>query len=255
MDLWPAIDIKDGRCVRLYQGDFASETAYGDPVEVACHYLEGGAERLHVVDLDAARSGEPVNRETILRIVRRTGLLVQAGGGVRDKAGAAALLENGVARVVVGTAALAGDRSTLAELVAAWPGRVAIGLDYRSSRGKDGTARRELAVRGWTESTGLLLEEALEWLATQPVAGIVATDIRRDGTGAGPDVVTYQELLEKTDRPVIASGGVGSAADIARLERLSAGGRKLSGVIVGKALVSGSLRLADARQASLGLTR
>ena len=255
MELWPAIDIRDGRCVRLRRGDFANETVFGDPVDVAVQYLEAGAERLHVVDLDAARTGTAGNRETVLRIVRQTGLQVQAGGGVRDVDSAAALLESGVSRVVVGTAAFTGDAALMETLLDRWPGRVVLGLDYRTERSSEGRLTREIAIRGWTENVGLSLEAALERAEALPCAAVVVTDIGRDGTGVGPDLVEYGELLGNTALPLVASGGIGSAADIARLARLDAGGRKLAGVVVGKALLSGTLTLADARQAALGLTR
>ena len=253
MQLWPAIDIRGGRCVRLRQGDYASETEYGDPLEVASRYLEVGAKRLHVVDLDAARSGEAANAGTVVRIARRTGLPVQAGGGVRSLEAAAALLEGGVARVVVGTAALS-EEGLLEAMLLRWPGRVVVGLDYRSARSAEGVVRREVAVRGWQEASGILLEEALERLAGRELAGIVVTDIARDGTGAGPDLAEYADVLGRSDRPLIASGGVSSAGDIARLARLEAAGRRLAGVVVGKALLAGSLTVAEAEQATLGLT-
>jgi phosphoribosylformimino-5-aminoimidazole carboxamide ribotide isomerase len=254
VDLWPAIDILDGRCVRLRRGDFEDETRYGDPVEVAERFLEGGATRLHVVDLDAARTGTAANRDAILQIVRRTGLIVQAGGGVRSLESAAALLDNGVGRVVVGTAAVTGDPELLAELTDRWPNRIVVGLDYRTQRGEAGP-RRELAVRGWVERSGVSLEMALTRLAFMPIAAVAVTDIDRDGTGAGPDLAGLRELLDETELPVIASGGIGSASDIARLSRLAEGGRGLAGVIVGKALLSGVLTIADAQRAVLGLTR
>ncbi len=253
MELWPAIDITQGRCVRLRQGDFARQTEYGDPLEVATRYLEAGAKRLHVVDLDAARSGEAANRETIVRIARRTGLPVQAGGGVRSLEAAAALLEGGVARVVLGTAALS-EETLLEAMLGRWPGRVVIGLDYRSARSGDGPVRRELAVRGWQEASGTLLEEALERLEGRRLAGVVVTDIARDGTGAGPDLAEYADLLGRCGQPLIASGGVSSAGDIARLARLEQAGRRIAGVVVGRALLSGSLTVAEAERAALGLT-
>ncbi len=255
MDLWPGIDIREGRCVRLFRGDFATETDYGDPVELAVRYVDEGAERLHVVDLDAARTGSPVNREVIYRIVRLTGALVQAGGGVRDSESAAALLDGGVARVVVGTAAITRFRSHFESMAARWPGRVAAGLDYRTEReGELGTPRHELAVRGWTEPSGVTLEDVLDWLADLPIAALVVTDIRRDGTGVGPAFPEYEELLPATSQPVIASGGVGSVEDIVRLARIEAAGRKISGVVVGKALASGAMTVRDARKAAQGMT-
>jgi phosphoribosylformimino-5-aminoimidazole carboxamide ribotide isomerase len=255
MELWPAIAILDGRCVRLRRGDFGDETRFGDPIEVASRYLAEGARRLHVVDLDAARSGSPENRAAILRIVGATGLMVQAGGGVRSIEAAEALLDHGVARVVVGTAALTEDQTFLDALLDRWPNRIVVGLDYRAEHDASGTLRRQLAVGGWAEKAGMSLETALTRLAALPVAAIAVTDIDRDGTGSGPDLAEYRQLLEDTELPVIASGGVGSEADIARLSRLTEAGRGLAGVIVGRALLSGALTIADAERSALGLTR
>lgn len=255
MELWPAIDISKGRCVRLFQGDFGRETVYGDPVEVAARYLAEGASRLHVVDLDGALTGVAGNRDTVVAIARKTGLIVQAGGGVGDEQAASALLDSGIARVVVGTAAVMGAGEVLAGLAARWPGRVVAGLDYRSSRSESGSQRREVAVRGWAEASGVTLEEALERLEGLELAGVVVTDIGRDGTGSGPAISTYAELLGQSSLPLVASGGVASAGDIARLARLESGGRKVAGVIVGKALLSGAITMDEARRAAqLGST-
>lgn len=251
MQLWPAIDIRDGRCVRLRQGSFADVTEYGDPLEVAEQYQEAGATHVHVVDLDAARTGEPVNRATIIRLAARTGLVVQAGGGVRSEDRAAALFDGGVARVVVGTALFDTDGAQVLDgMLDRWPGRVVVGLDHRAVLATDGTAKRELAVRGWIDGSGVSLDEAIGRLEGRDVADVVVTDISRDGTGNGPDLSGYEHLLEISSLPIVASGGVGSEADIALLGRLASGDRRLSGVIVGKALLSGALTLAAARDAA-----
>ncbi len=254
MDVWPAIDIWQGHCVRLRRGHFGDETRYGNPVDVAVRYLDAGAKRLHVVDLDAALTGTPANRDVILRIVHRTGLMVQAGGGVRSTEAAAGLLDDGVARAVVGTAAIMGEQAFLNEIAERWPGRIVVGLDYRTQRGGE-SPRRELAVRGWVEQSGVTLEMALARLASMPIAAVAITDIDRDGTGAGPDLAELGDLLQETDLPLIASGGIASPSDIARLARLAESGRGLAGVIVGKALLTGALTISDAHQAALGLTR
>ncbi|MHB1987057.1 MAG: 1-(5-phosphoribosyl)-5-[(5-phosphoribosylamino)methylideneamino]imidazole-4-carboxamide isomerase [Acidimicrobiales bacterium] len=250
VDVWPAIDIRGGRCVRLRRGDFAEETEYGDPVEVALRYLQEGAERLHVVDLDAARTGEAVNRPAICEIAFRTGLLVQAGGGVRDETAASALLDSGIERVVIGTSALRDGRGFLCRLIDRWPGRIVVGLDYRVETGD--RSLREVAVRGWTEASGTSLAEAVAAMADLELAGLVVTDISRDGTGMGPDLATYAELLEATELPLIASGGVGSVDDITSLRALGPKGRRLAGVIVGKALLGGSVTIEQSRRAASG---
>ncbi|MHB8244901.1 MAG: 1-(5-phosphoribosyl)-5-[(5-phosphoribosylamino)methylideneamino]imidazole-4-carboxamide isomerase [Acidimicrobiales bacterium] len=255
MDLWPAIDIRGGICVRLRQGRFSEQTEYGDPLEIAHSYLQAGADRLHVVDLDAARTGSPANRDAIVEIARATGLVVQAGGGVRDVESASALLDRGVARVVVGTTALVQGQQALASMLERWPGRVVVGLDYRTERLDGDRVSHPLAVRGWTETIATTVEEALGTLSDWPIAALVVTDIGRDGTGAGPDVDGYAELLALTAHPLIASGGVASVEDIARLARLTTGRRSLAGVIVGKALLGSRLTVADARRATLGLER
>jgi phosphoribosylformimino-5-aminoimidazole carboxamide ribotide isomerase len=241
MELWPAIDIRGGRCVRLMQGDFDRETAYGDPLEVAESYVAAGAERLHVVDLDAALTGVAANRELIGAIAGRVGVPVQAGGGVRDEASAEALFALGVARVVLGTTAVQ-QPSILEALAQRWPHAVLAGLDYRRSV----AGVPEVAVRGWTESSGLSVADVLAGLSDLPLAGVVVTDISRDGTGDGPDLAGLATVLESGGLAVVASGGVGGTEDLERLAALAAGGRRLEGVIVGRALLSGRLSLADA---------
>ena len=233
MELFPAIDIRDGKCVRLLQGDFAQETVYGDdPVAVAKSYEAAGATWIHVVDLDAARTGEPVNREVVVAIAGAVGAKVQAGGGVRD----ASLLEAGVDRVVMGTAAVE-EPALVGRLAAAFRDRVAVGLDTR-----DG----EVAIRGWTEASGQRILEALGRFEKVGVAAFVVTEIGRDGTLAGPDVEGLRQVLEATSVDVIASGGVGSLDDLRMLAGLEANGRRLAGAIVGKALYEGVFTVEEA---------
>ena len=242
----PAIDLRQGRCVRLLQGEFARETVYGDPVELARTYAEAGAAMLHVVDLDAARTGVAVNRSVVLDMVKAAGIPVQYGGGIRDAADALAALEAGIDRVVLGTAAV--ERPELAvSLARRFPGRVVVGLDHRRVAGAPGgPPRREVAVRGWEQGGGVELLEALGRLHGEPVAAAVVTDISRDGTLAGPDIEGYRELLAATSVAIIASGGVGRAEDLADLARLESGGRRLAGAIVGRALLDGRMTLAEA---------
>jgi phosphoribosylformimino-5-aminoimidazole carboxamide ribotide isomerase len=223
------------------QGDFDRETAYGDPLEVAESYVAAGAERLHVVDLDAALTGVPLNRHVIGAIAGRVGVAVQAGGGVRDEASAEALFSLGVARVVLGTAAVQHPK-VLEQLALRWPHAVLVGLDYRRSD----AGVPEVAVRGWTESSGLSVADVLAGLGDLPLAGVVATDIARDGTGDGPDLAGLAAVLESAGTPVVASGGVAGIEDLQRLAALEAGGRRLGGAVVGRALLSGRLSLAEA---------
>ncbi len=244
MDLYPAIDLRGGRCVRLTQGDFDRETVYGDdPVAQARIFSDAGAPWIHVVDLDAARTGEPVNRPVIAAIAAAVGVPVQTGGGVRDDASAEALLEAGVARVVVGTAAL--ERPDwAASLAARYPGRVALGLDVRG---------REVAVRGWTEGSGQQLADVVERFDQAGFAALVVTQIHVDGVGTGPDLDLYAELLETAETEVIASGGVGNAEHVRTLAGLGADradATPLAGAIVGKALYDGSITIDDALAAA-----
>ncbi len=240
LDLYPAIDLRDGRCVRLYQGDYGRETVYGDdPVAQALTFARAGAPWIHVVDLDAARTGEPVNRDVVAAIAAAVSVPVQTGGGVRSVAAAEALAAAGVARVVVGTAAL-GDPALLAAIAERVP--VAVGLDVRG---------REVAVRGWETGSGRQLLDVLAELAAAPVAAYVVTQITRDGTLEGPDLELLAEAMAATPVPVIASGGVGGLGDIGVLRELRSDGRRLAGVIVGRALYEGSFTI-DAALAAAG---
>jgi len=238
VELFPAIDLRGGRCVRLYQGDYDRETAYGtDPVAVAQAFAAAGASWVHVVDLDAARTGVAENREVVGEIARAVapGTAVQAGGGIRDHAAAEALWAAGVTRVVLGTAAV--ENPTLVrELASEHP--VAVGLDIRGG---------EVAVRGWTEGSGRTLGDVLAGYADAGVDAVVVTEIALDGTLAGPDLELFATVLEAPGGiDVIASGGVGTLAHIEALASLTAGGRRLAGAIVGKALHDGAFTVGEA---------
>lgn len=230
MNLYPAIDLLDGRCVRLRQGDYDRRTDYDDdPVGRARQFAADGAPWIHVVDLDAARSGEPVNREVIGRIVTAVDVPVQVGGGVRTRADAEALWRAGVARVVMGTAALE-QPGLVAELIT--DGAVAVGLDARG---------RALAAHGWEADAGLDLLEAAARFGAMGVAALVVTEIGRDGMLEGPDLDGLAAVLEVTTAPVVASGGVGSLADVEALTDLD-----LDGIIIGRAIYDERLTVADA---------
>jgi len=237
VELYPAIDVRDGRCVRLYQGDYDRETVYGDdPVAQARAFAADGAPWIHVVDLDAARTGDPRNRSVVAAVAAAVDVPVQAGGGVRDDGAADALLTGGVRRVVVGTAAL-DDPDWVRRLAARYPGRVAIGLDARG---------RDVAVRGWVEGSGHDLVEVARRFDDAGVAALVVTEIGRDGTLAGPALDQLADVLAATRLDVVASGGVGTLDDLRVLAGLDVGGRRLSGAIVGRALYEGAFALADA---------
>ncbi len=246
MDLYPAIDIRDGSAVRLAQGDFGRQHGYGDPRALAESFVAAGARWLHVVDLDAARTGRPVNRAAVLSIAAAVDVPVQTGGGVRTLADVEELIGGGAGRVVLGTAALE-TPGFASKAAAAFPGRVAVGLDYRIGA----AGRPELAVRGWEHSTGRGLDETLAGLADAGIAAVVVTAIDRDGMLSGPDLDGVSEVLGATALPVIASGGVSSVHDVEALGDLAVtpdrGGpvRRLRGVITGKALVEGRMTVEE----------
>ena len=236
MELYPAIDLRGGRCVRLYQGDFDKETAYGtDPVTVAKELAAAGARWVHVVDLDAARTGSLENLDVVAAITRAVGsvLALQAGGGVRDAVAFERLRGAGVARVVLGTAAVE-NPDLVAELAAQH--RVAVALDRRGER---------LVVRGWA-TPGPPLAEVLAGLEGAGVEAVVVTDVERDGTLSGPDFDGLADVLDRTALQVIASGGVGTLADLEGLASLQSGGRRLAGAIVGRALYEGRFSVEEA---------
>ncbi len=234
IDLYPAIDLLGGRVVRLRQGDYADETVYGDdPVAVARDFAASGARWIHVVDLDAARSGDAVNRPVVAAIAAAVAGVakVQTGGGVRSVDDARELADAGVARVVMGSAAVSNPAlvEAASELVA-----VAVGLDHR-----DG----DVAVHGWTEGSGLALDDAYALFPTADV--FVITDIGRDGMLVGPDIDGLSRSAELAGAPVIASGGVSSLDDVVALTRIA----NLGGVITGKALYEGRFTVGEALDA------
>ncbi|NIR39519.1 MAG: 1-(5-phosphoribosyl)-5-[(5-phosphoribosylamino)methylideneamino]imidazole-4-carboxamide isomerase [Actinobacteria bacterium] len=241
MDLYPAIDLRGGRCVRLYQGDYGQETVYGDdPVAQAVAFARAGAGWIHVVDLDAARSGVPENRTVVAAIAAAVDVPVQAGGGVRSVAAAEALFGAGVERVVIGTAAL---REPEIVHALARDHRVAVGLDGRAG---------EVATDGWVVGSGRRVLDVARSFADAGVDAFVVTDIARDGTLAGPDVEGLREMVGATPVDVVASGGVGSLDDLVALAAVEVDGRRLSGVIAGKALYEGCFGVGDALEVLSG---
>ncbi|MGH9012013.1 MAG: 1-(5-phosphoribosyl)-5-[(5-phosphoribosylamino)methylideneamino]imidazole-4-carboxamide isomerase [Acidimicrobiia bacterium] len=236
-ELLPAIDLRGGRAVRLLRGDYAAETVYSDdPVAVARSFEAAGARWIHVVDLDAARSGEAGNLEFVAAIARSVRCDVETGGGVRSVEAAERLIDAGVARVVIGTAAV--ERPELVtELAGRYPGRVAVGLDARG---------RQVATKGWTETTGADLVDLAKRFEGEGVASLIVTEIGRDGTMAGPDLDQLRAVLEATHIDVIASGGVGTLDDIRALAGFRASGRSLAGVIVGRAIYEGRFTVEEA---------
>lgn len=242
MDLYPAIDLRDGNCVRLYQGDYGRETVYGDdPVSQAKAFADGGAPWIHVVDLDAARSGEPLNRPVVAAIAEAIDVPVQTGGGVRTVDAAKALFDVGVARVVIGTAAIE-NPDLVAQLTSAGHA-VAVGLDGRGG---------SVAIHGWETDSGQSVVQVAKRFEDMGVAAIIATDIGRDGTLEGPDVHGLTELLQSTSLDIIASGGVGEASHLVDLAKVDVEGRTLAGAIVGRALYEGTVDLPGALAACKG---
>jgi phosphoribosylformimino-5-aminoimidazole carboxamide ribotide isomerase len=235
MIILPAIDIKDGHCVRLYQGDYGQVTTYDtDPVQVALRWQAAGAGWLHVVDLDGAKQGMPVNVDVIRRIRAATTMHIEVGGGMRSLAHIEHILGLGVDRIILGTIALT-DRELLQEALERWGERIVVGIDARDGR---------VAIAGWYETSGVeatLLARNLEELGVQR---FVYTDIARDGTLSGPNLEALAAMQRATKRALIASGGVHTVEDLRELAHLG-----VEGVIVGKALYTGDVDLAAAMRA------
>ena len=234
MDILPAIDLREGKCVRLLQGDYARQIDYADdPVSVAKQFEQAGARWVHLVDLDGAREGQLCNLATIERVLDKTDLRLEVGGGLRETRTIESLLEAGAGRCVVGTQALK-DWAWFAELVRrpACRDHIALGLDAREGR---------LAVEGWTEETAETALQVAERVSDWPLAAIIYTDISRDGMLLGPNVEATRILAECSNVPVIASGGVTSLEDVEQLMALP-----LGGIIIGRAIYEEQIDLAEA---------
>ncbi|WP_419817171.1 bifunctional 1-(5-phosphoribosyl)-5-((5-phosphoribosylamino)methylideneamino)imidazole-4-carboxamide isomerase/phosphoribosylanthranilate isomerase PriA [Glaciibacter flavus] len=231
--LLPAVDVADGKAVRLTQGEAGTETSYGDPVDAAADWVEQGAEWIHLVDLDAA-FGRGDNRDVLRRVMRHVdGVHVELSGGIRDDKSLDAALDLGAKRVNLGTAALE-NPEWAASAIARYGEAIAVGLDVRGTT---------LAARGWTREGGDLWE-VLARLEDAGCARYVVTDVTKDGTLQGPNLELLERVMERTERPVVASGGISSLDDIAALRDLVP--RGLEGAIVGKALYAGAFTLAEA---------
>jgi phosphoribosylformimino-5-aminoimidazole carboxamide ribotide isomerase len=238
MEVIPAIDLLGGKCVRLYQGDYDQSQVFGDdPVAVAKQWEDQGATRLHLVDLDGAKSGEPVNLAVIGKIAAALQIPVQVGGGLRDRARFAELLGLGVQRGILGTVAVE-QPELVGELCAEFPGQVVVGIDARNGK---------VATKGWLETSEVEATELAQRMAKLGAAAIIYTDIHRDGTMQGPNMEALRELAESIDIPVIASGGVSSVQDLVNLIKLEAVG--VTGAIVGRAIYTGDVDLKEAIRA------
>ena len=237
MDILPAIDLREGKCVRLLQGDYARQINYrDDPLAQAQEFERSGAKWLHVVDLDGALHGRMQNRDVIKKIVRGTNLKVEVGGGIRDEAVVLELVEMGVRQVVIGTRALE-DFSWFENLVhdERFSQRIVLGLDARQGR---------ISTRGWKQTSETTVEQMAKLVNDWPLAAIVYTDIARDGMLTGPNIEATRLLAENCKVGIIASGGVGTLDDIERLVKLP-----LKGIIVGRALYEGKFELTEALSA------
>jgi len=231
----PAIDLKDGRCVRLAQGDFQRVTVYGEhPAGVARQWEEAGAERIHVVDLDGSLAGSPRNREAIREIIRTVSIPVELGGGIRDLGTVADYVELGIRWVILGTAALR-NPGLVRDACREFADQIILGIDAR-----DGM----VSVQGWTETSSQTAVELLRSFTDCGLAAVVYTDIKRDGMETGVNIEATGDLARETDIPVIASGGVRGMADIEQLMAIESAG--ILGVIAGRALYTGALSLAAA---------
>jgi phosphoribosylformimino-5-aminoimidazole carboxamide ribotide isomerase len=236
MLIFPAIDLYEGRAVRLYKGDYAKMTVYSeDPVAVARDFAAQGARQMHTVDLEGARDGGTPNLGIIERIAKETGLFVECGGGLRDMAAIDRAFAAGVGRVILGTAAVSDER-LLAESVQKYGEKIAVGADLRDGR---------VAIRGWREDSGLTAEDFLRKVEALGVRTVICTDISRDGAMRGANAELYERLQREFGLELIASGGVSSLEDVARLRALG-----LYGAIIGKAYYTGDISLREAVEAA-----
>ena len=239
MILYPAIDLKDGNCVRLLRGDMEAATVFGDdPAAQARAFQDAGAEWLHLVDLNGAFAGHPVNAEAVGAILAAVTVPAQLGGGIRDMATIEGWLERGLSRVILGTVAVE-NPSLVREAALAFPGKIAVGIDARGGR---------VATRGWAEKTDVMAVDLARQFEDAGVAAIIYTDIDRDGAMQGPNIAATEALARAVTIPVIASGGVSSMQDLLALR----GTRAIAGAISGRALYDGAINLSEALRALKG---
>jgi len=238
MYIIPAIDLRDGKCVRLIQGQYDRQINYRDnPVEQAKEFSSDGAKWLHVVDLDGAKLGRPVNTETISAIAALGILNIEVGGGLRDEASIKQLLDIGVNRVIIGTKAVQ-DFEWYSEMAKKFTGKIVLGLDAKGSK---------VATHGWTQASSLTILEFAAEAAKLPLAAIIYTDIAKDGMMSGPNFERTKALVEAVEVPVVASGGVNTVEDIKKLVQFDP-----EAAIIGRSLYEGTLKLTDAIEAAKG---
>jgi phosphoribosylformimino-5-aminoimidazole carboxamide ribotide isomerase len=244
MDIFPAIDLLDGKCVRLYQGDYDKSQVFNDnPTAMARDWLEQGANKLHLVDLDGAKAGQPVNLDavaSIVEMVKTTAtqpVQIQVGGGLRTEASIRKLLDLGVDRIIIGTVAVE-QPELVQDLCQKYPHQIVVGIDARSGK---------VATKGWLETSEILATDLAKRMAQMGAAAIIYTDIQRDGTLTGPNLEALRELASGIEIPVIASGGVSSLRDLLNLLSLTTLG--VTGAIVGRAIYTGEVNLTEAIRA------
>jgi len=236
VEIWPAIDLRGGKCVRLRQGDYRRETIYGqDPAAMARHWLNLGAQRLHLVDLDGARDGKPANLDCIRSIVQAVGVPCELGGGIRTEESIVELLDMGLERLVIGTLALR-EPDWFRRMCRKYPGRLVLGIDARGGR---------VATEGWLSTSEMEAIELADCFRGEPIAALVYTDIAADGMMTGPNVEAVRAMQAAVEWPVVASGGVTTKEDVARLAAVP-----LAGCIIGRALYEGTLALPEALAAA-----
>lgn len=235
MEVIPAIDIRNGNCVRLYKGDFEQETVYGDPIEMARLWASKGASRLHIVDLDGALDGKPTNLELISKIVKEVEIPVQVGGGIRTMEIINNYLSVGVDRVIIGTAAIEKPELVMEGIKEFGAKRIVVGIDAKNNY---------VATAGWLETSDTTIIDLGKAMKAKGVEWVVFTDISKDGTLTGPNIESTQSLAKETGLKVIASGGVSKLEDIKKLKKIEGDG--VVGVITGKAIYTDSLDLEEA---------
>ncbi len=236
MEIIPAIDLMNGRCVRLIQGNYNRQINYeDDPVKQAKEFSSAGAKWLHIVDLDGAKAGKPVNTKTITSIAKLGLFKIEVGGGLRDEQSIKQLLDIGIERTIIGTKAVS-DFKWFAQICKKFPNKIALGLDAKGSK---------VATQGWTQDSPESLLEFAKKTAKLPIAAIIYTDITKDGMLAGPNLERTKALIDAVNVPIVASGGITTIADIKALIKIGA-----PAAIIGRALYEGTLNLADAIKAA-----
>ena len=236
MQIWPAIDLRGGKCVRLQQGDYDRETVFGDdPAEMAKRWVDEGAQQLHLVDLDGAREGQTANGEAVAAILSAVSVPCELGGGIRDETTIRRWLDAGLSRLVIGTRALA-ERDWFRDVCRRFPQRLALGIDARDGK---------VATHGWRETSAIPATELARWFDGEPMAAIIYTDIAKDGMMSGPNFKAIAMMQASVDLPVIASGGVTTAEDVRQLATIG-----VAGCIIGRSLYEGTLTLTEAIKAA-----